>query len=61
MPPPAMLDAFRRLVVGAKSAGKVRVGQDVSEHIQADFVRDRQQMPGKVTSEDLIQRMTVAK
>ncbi|KIP01863.1 hypothetical protein PHLGIDRAFT_79981, partial [Phlebiopsis gigantea 11061_1 CR5-6] len=58
-PPPATLAAFRDLVVGAQT-GKVHVGETTAEHVQQDFVRDRQQ-DAAVTSEDLIRRMTVAK
>ncbi|OCH95277.1 hypothetical protein OBBRIDRAFT_767998 [Obba rivulosa] len=59
MPPPAQLAAFRDLVVGARF-GKVQVTQEVSEYIQSDFVRERQQ-DKSMTSDDLIRRMTVAK
>ncbi|KAH9951487.1 mini-chromosome maintenance replisome factor-domain-containing protein [Amylocystis lapponica] len=59
LPPPAQLEAFRDLVVGAR-AGKVGVCEETSEYIQRDFVRERQR-DKTVTSEDLIRRMTVAK
>ncbi|KZT66826.1 hypothetical protein DAEQUDRAFT_694992 [Daedalea quercina L-15889] len=59
MPDAERLAAFRDLVVGARS-GKMQVSAETSEHIQQDFVRDRQQ-DQSITSGDLIRRMTVAK
>ncbi|GJE86827.1 mini-chromosome maintenance complex-binding protein [Phanerochaete sordida] len=59
LPEATKLAAFRDLVVGAQQ-GKVQVSAAISEYIQQDFVRDRQQDKA-ITSEDLIRRMTVAK
>ncbi|KAH9925300.1 putative alanine racemase-domain-containing protein [Fomitopsis serialis] len=59
MPDPERLAAFRDLIAGARS-GRVQVNEETSEHIQQDFVRERQQNQS-VTSDDLIRRMTVAK
>ncbi|KAF9492272.1 hypothetical protein BDN71DRAFT_1451837 [Pleurotus eryngii] len=63
MPPTERLDAFRSLVGGAK-IGSVTVGEDVAKYIQDDFVKERQQSSSqaeKVTSENLILRMTIAR
>ncbi|KAL4262935.1 Mini-chromosome maintenance complex-binding protein [Pleurotus pulmonarius] len=63
MPPKERLDAFRALVGGAK-VGSVTVGEDVAKYIQDDFVKERQQsssQAGKMTSENLILRMTIAR
>lgn len=59
MPSDEDLTSFRDLLVGSQS-GKVHVSVSVSEHIQADFVHERQRDPA-ITSDDLIRRMTVAK
>nr|GAT58009.1 predicted protein [Mycena chlorophos] len=60
LPSPEKLSAFRRLVGGAK-IGTVGVDDDVAEHIQEDFVKERKAAEGKITSEDLIHRMTTAR
>ncbi|KAJ8481423.1 hypothetical protein ONZ51_g5994 [Trametes cubensis] len=59
LPPADRLAAFRDLIVGARS-GKVQVPEATSEHIQADFVRERQG-DRSLTADDLIRWMTVAK
>jgi len=59
LPPAGKLAAFRALVGGAK-AGNVQVRESMSEHIQENFVQERQQN-GSMTSEDLIHRMTTAR
>ncbi|OBZ75868.1 Mini-chromosome maintenance complex-binding protein [Grifola frondosa] len=59
LPPAEKLTAFRDLLLRARS-GKVQVSGPISEYIQSDFVRDRQQDKA-VTSDDLIRRMTIAK
>ncbi|KAI0332090.1 hypothetical protein GY45DRAFT_1360443 [Cubamyces sp. BRFM 1775] len=59
LPPAERLAAFRDLVVGARS-GKVQVPEATSEHIQAEFVRERQN-DRSLTADDLIRWMTVAK
>ncbi|KAF9810959.1 hypothetical protein IEO21_06763 [Rhodonia placenta] len=59
LPSAERLAAFRDLLVGAR-AGKVHVSEETSEHIQRDFVRERQQ-DRSVTSDDLIRRMSIAK
>jgi len=58
-PSPEKLDQFRKLIGGAKT-GNVTVGKDVSEYIQSDFVRERQQAKG-INSEDLVIRMSAAR
>ncbi|KAH9901638.1 mini-chromosome maintenance replisome factor-domain-containing protein [Cubamyces lactineus] len=59
LPPAEKLVAFRDLVVGARS-GKVQVPEPTSEHIQLNFVRERQG-DRSLTADDLIRWMTVAK
>ncbi|KAI0362760.1 hypothetical protein OH77DRAFT_1585098 [Trametes cingulata] len=59
LPPAEKLAAFRDLVVGAR-VGKVQVPVETSEHIQTEFVRERQG-DRSLTADDLIRRMTVAK
>ncbi|KAI8998908.1 putative alanine racemase-domain-containing protein [Trametes punicea] len=59
LPSEEKLAAFRDLVVGARS-GKVQVPETTSEHIQAEFVRERQN-DRNLTADDLIRRMTVSK
>ncbi|KAF9505973.1 hypothetical protein BS47DRAFT_1399926 [Hydnum rufescens UP504] len=59
LPAPEKLRRFRELIGGAKT-GKVTVGDDVSEYIQTDFVRQRQQVQG-INSDDLVLRMSVAR
>ncbi|KAI0781236.1 mini-chromosome maintenance replisome factor-domain-containing protein [Trametes elegans] len=59
LPLPDKLAAFRDLIVGARS-GKVQVSDATSEHIQAEFVRERQD-DRSLTADDLIRRMTVSK
>ncbi|KAI0371789.1 hypothetical protein BV20DRAFT_965065 [Pilatotrama ljubarskyi] len=59
LPSAEKLAAFRDLVVGAR-VGKVQVPEATSEHIQTEFVRERQG-DRSLTADDLIRRMTVAK
>ncbi|KAH9857792.1 putative alanine racemase-domain-containing protein [Lenzites betulinus] len=59
LPSAEKLAAFRDLVVGARS-GKVQVSDETSEHIQTEFVSERQG-DRSLTADDLIRRMTVAK
>ncbi|KDQ19812.1 hypothetical protein BOTBODRAFT_27237 [Botryobasidium botryosum FD-172 SS1] len=59
VPPPAKLEAFRRLVGGAKN-GQVTISESVSKFIQDDFVKERRDMKG-TTSEDLALRMSAAR
>ncbi|KAI9056684.1 hypothetical protein FKP32DRAFT_1598956 [Trametes sanguinea] len=59
LPSPEKLAAFRDLIVGARS-GKVQVPDTTSEHIQSEFVRERQGNRS-LTADDLIRRMTVSK
>ncbi|RPD65834.1 hypothetical protein L227DRAFT_493226 [Lentinus tigrinus ALCF2SS1-6] len=59
MPSPEKLATFRDLVVGAR-CGKVQVPEATSEHIQAQFVLERQR-DRNVTADDLIRWMTVSK
>ncbi|KAJ7684781.1 hypothetical protein DFH06DRAFT_1027944, partial [Mycena polygramma] len=63
LPSPEKLAMFRDLVGGAKM-GSVTIGDTVAEYIQEDFVSERKaaSTPAKaVTSDTLIQRMTVAR
>jgi len=59
LPPPEKLDAFRVLVYKARSA-QLSISDVVSEHIQSEFVKERQ-ADRSVTADDLIERMTTAR
>jgi len=59
MPPPQTLTAFRELIAGSK-CGRVTVGDEVSQHIQDSFVKERQ-VDKSVSPEVLIQRMSAAR
>ncbi|KAI0807083.1 mini-chromosome maintenance replisome factor-domain-containing protein [Fomes fomentarius] len=59
VPSPDKMAAFRDLVVGSR-CGKVQVPDATSEHIQAQFVSQRQN-DRSVTADDLIRWMTVSK
>ncbi|KAL0947281.1 hypothetical protein HGRIS_013401 [Hohenbuehelia grisea] len=56
------LEMFRGLIGGAK-IGKVTINDNVAEHIQEDFVKERQTGGGDqaVTSEDLVHRIMTAR
>jgi len=58
-PSPSRLEAFRRLIGGAMT-GEVQVTEELSEHIQADFVMERQATP-TTTADDLMIWMSIAK
>ncbi|KZP29893.1 hypothetical protein FIBSPDRAFT_946403 [Athelia psychrophila] len=59
LPPPEKLAQFRQLILAAKT-GTVQVAEAASGQIQDDFVKDRQK-DSKVTAEDLILKMTIAR
>ncbi|CDO77853.1 hypothetical protein BN946_scf185032.g5 [Trametes cinnabarina] len=59
LPSAEKLAAFRDLIVGARN-GKVHVSEATSEHIQSEFVRERQS-DRNLTADDLIRRMTISK
>ncbi|KAF8514049.1 hypothetical protein JB92DRAFT_2920727 [Gautieria morchelliformis] len=59
LPSADRMDAFRRLLAGAKK-GKVEITDEVSQHIQADFVHQRQE-DKTITGEDLMTRMSIAR
>ncbi|KAI0646777.1 mini-chromosome maintenance replisome factor-domain-containing protein [Trametes meyenii] len=59
LPSADKLAIFRDLVVGAR-CGKVQVAETTSEHIQSEFVRERQGNRS-LTADDLIRWMTVSK
>ncbi|KAG6910910.1 hypothetical protein DXG01_006593 [Tephrocybe rancida] len=57
------LEAFRSLV-GAAKVGNMSVGEKTAKFIQEDFVKERQAAPSSTdapSSEDLIQRMMIAR
>ncbi|EJD05672.1 uncharacterized protein FOMMEDRAFT_78038 [Fomitiporia mediterranea MF3/22] len=58
-PSPETLYSFRDYIVRAKSA-KVTVGEQLSEHIKNDFVRERQKK-GSITPDDLTRWMMIAR
>jgi len=59
LPPTEKLALFRQLIGGAKT-GRVTIGDDISNYIQDDFVRERQQALG-VNSDDLVLRMSASR
>jgi hypothetical protein len=64
IPPSDTLAAFRALVVGARSAPRVHVSETTAARVQSDFVAARQTTENeseKMTGEDLIRMMTLAK
>ncbi|TRM59431.1 hypothetical protein BD626DRAFT_462490 [Schizophyllum amplum] len=58
LPDPDKLEAFRALVGGAM-VGTAKVGEEAAEHIENEFVKERQ--AAKMTSDDLILRMLLAR
>jgi hypothetical protein len=60
LPPAEQLAQFRDLIIGARGA-RLSVDATTSEHIQTDFVRERQESKGKVSADDLVLRMSIAK
>jgi hypothetical protein len=64
LPPADKLVAFRKLVAGSK-IGSVSVGDEVAQHIESDFVNERQASSSNpisaVTGEDLARRMLIAR
>jgi hypothetical protein len=64
LPPENKLIAFRKLIAGSK-IGSVSVGNEVAQHIESDFVNERQASSSNhvsaVTGEDLARRMSIAR
>ncbi|KAL5490150.1 hypothetical protein ACEPAI_4983 [Sanghuangporus weigelae] len=58
-PSPQSLSAFREFIVRAKTT-KVTMEEGLSEHIQNEFVRERQEK-APITPDDLARRMTLAR
>ncbi|KAL5533277.1 hypothetical protein ACEPAF_5053 [Sanghuangporus sanghuang] len=58
-PSPQRLSAFRELIVRAKTT-KATMEEGLSEHIQNEFVRERQEK-APITPDDLARRMTLAR
>ena len=54
------MKAWRDLIEGARLSD-FTIAEDISKHIEAEFVASRQQDPASITQDDLLLRMTVAR